>query len=79
KRYNFAAVASAIAFLFSSRDRSNALYFILQVLLCFFEWCTVLMHIRLFACACSSSRRVAIRSRFISELQGIDGQASATK
>jgi hypothetical protein len=33
----------------------------------------------LFACACSSSRRVAIRLRFVSELQGIDGQASATK
>jgi hypothetical protein len=33
----------------------------------------------LFACACSSSRRIAIRSRFVSELRGIDGQASATK
>jgi hypothetical protein len=33
----------------------------------------------LFACACSSSRRVAIGSRFVSELRGIDGQASATK
>jgi hypothetical protein len=33
----------------------------------------------LFACACSSSRRVAIRARFVSELRGIDGQASATK
>jgi hypothetical protein len=33
----------------------------------------------LFACACSSSLRIAIRSRFVSELRGIDGQASATK
>jgi hypothetical protein len=29
----------------------------------------------LFACACSSSLRVAIRSRFVSELRGIDDQA----
>jgi hypothetical protein len=33
----------------------------------------------LFACACSSSRHVAIRSRIVSELRGIDSQASATK
>jgi hypothetical protein len=33
----------------------------------------------LFACACLSSLRVAIRSQFVSELRGIDGQASATK
>jgi hypothetical protein len=33
----------------------------------------------LFACSCLSSLRVAIRSRFVSELLGIDGQASATK
>jgi hypothetical protein len=59
----------------------------------FFEWCNVLMHIYiyiyiyiymyvcvcLFACVYSSSLCVAIRSRFVSELRGIDGQASATK
>jgi hypothetical protein len=33
----------------------------------------------LFACVCLSSLRVAIGSRFVSELRGIDGQASATK
>jgi hypothetical protein len=33
----------------------------------------------LFACACSSSLRVAIRSRFVSELRGIDNQALTTK
>jgi hypothetical protein len=29
-------------------------------------WCNVLMH--MFACACSSSLRVVIRSRFVSAL-----------
>jgi hypothetical protein len=42
-------------------------------------WCNVLIYICLFACACSSSLRVAIRSRFVSELRGIDVQALATK
>jgi hypothetical protein len=44
----------------------------------FFEWCNVLIYICLFACTCSSLLRVAIRSRFVSELRGTDGQASAT-
>jgi hypothetical protein len=39
----------------------------------------VYIYVCVFACACSSSLRVAIRSRFVSELRGIDGQASATK
>jgi hypothetical protein len=33
----------------------------------------------LFACACSSSLRVVIRSRFVPALRGIDDQASAIK
>jgi hypothetical protein len=37
------------------------------------------LYICLFACACSSSLRVAIRSRFVSKLRGIDVQALATK
>jgi hypothetical protein len=37
------------------------------------------VNICLFACACSSLLRVAIRSRFVSEHRGFDGQASATK
>jgi hypothetical protein len=45
----------------------------------FFEWCNVLMHICLFACACLSSFRVATRSQFVSKLRGIDDQALATK
>jgi hypothetical protein len=44
-------------------------------------WCNVIyiyIYI-LFACVCSSSLRVAIRSRFVSALQGIEDQESATK
>jgi hypothetical protein len=46
-------------------------------------WCNVLMHIYiyicLFVCAYLYLLCVANRSRFVSELRGIDGQALATK
>jgi hypothetical protein len=46
----------------------------------FFEWCNVpYIYICLFACTSLPSLRVAIRSQFVSELRGIDGQASATQ
>jgi hypothetical protein len=37
------------------------------------------IYIFLFDYACSSSLRIAIRSQFVSELRGIDGQELATK
>jgi hypothetical protein len=58
----------------------------LHVLITFYlVWCNVhiyiyiYIYICLFACACSSSLRVAIRLRSVSELRGIEDQASATK
>jgi hypothetical protein len=58
----------------------------LSILYCSFLWCFILYGVMflcicicLFVCACSPSLRVAIRSRFVSELQGIDDQTLATK
>jgi hypothetical protein len=52
----------------------------LHVFITFYlEWCNVLMRIYMFfACACSSSLRVEIRSQVVFELRGIEDQALAT-
>jgi hypothetical protein len=68
---------------FSSRDRSNALYFVLHVLLCFYLngviFLCIYIYMYMFVCACLYSLCVANTLRPVSELWGIEDQALATK
>jgi hypothetical protein len=91
KHYNFSTVASTIAFHFPrvtvvTRSISFRMFYYVFSLngvmfLCIYIYIYIYtyIYICLFACAYLSSLSVATRSRFVSELQGIDNQALATK